>query len=240
VTDDRPPVFDPGRVEAVCFDLDDTLFPFEQYARAGLLHAADRVWVHTGRRLHDEILALYFEEGVTEGTFDRLVERHDLPASLVPELVEAYHDHRGPLEPYPGAEAVLARLRERYRLGLLTDGRNGQGKLGRLGLAGYFDAVVVTHDREFAKPAVDAFERVASGLGVAPAATVYVGDHPELDVVGPKRLGMGTVRLRRGRFADRPSRDDAPPDAEIDRLDALVDLLDPSPPATGTEERPGR
>ena len=240
MTDGRRPAFDPDGVEAVCFDLDDTLFDFEQYVRAGLLEAADRVLARTGRRFHDEILELYFEEGVTEGTFDRLVERHDLPAALVPDLVEAYHDHRGPLEPYPEAEAVLARLRDRYPLGLVTDGRNGRGKLGRLGLEGYFDAVVVTHDRDFAKPADEAFEAVAAGLGVEPTAAVYVGDHPELDVVGPKRLGMGTVRVRRGRFAELPSRDDAPPDVEVDRLEAVVDLLGlPTRPAD-VDERASR
>ena len=226
MNDGRRPAFDPDLIEAVCFDLDDTLFDFEQYVRAGLLEAADLVRTRTGRRIRDELIELYFEAGVTEGTFDRLVERHDLPASLVPELVEAYHDHRGALEPYPETEAVLARLGERYTLGLLTDGRNGRGKLARLGLDSYFDAVVVAHDRDFEKPDVEAFERVAASLGVEPTAAVYVGDHPELDVVGPKQLGMGTVRIRRGRYADLPSRDDAPPDVEVDRLGSLVDLLE--------------
>ena len=240
MSDGRRLAFDPDRVEAVCFDLDDTLFDFEQYVRAGLLEAADRTWTHTGRRLHEELLELYFEEGVTEGTFDRLVERYDLPSTLVPDLVEAYHDHRGPLEPYPEAEDVLARLGDRYPLGLVTDGRNGREKLGRLGLDGYFDAVVVTHDQGFGKPDVEAFERVAASLGVEPAAAVYVGDHPELDVVGPKRLGMGTVRLRRGRYADRPSRDDAPPDVEVDRLGAILDLLDPPIRPADADERASR
>lgn len=219
-------MIDPDRVEAVCFDLDDTLFEFAQYVRAGLLEAADRVWIHTGRRLHDELLSLHFEEGVTDGTFDRLLERHDLPSSLVPELVEAYHAHRGPLEPYPGAEAVLDRLEPRYDLGLLTDGRNGRVKLDRLGLADYFDAVVVAHDHEFGKPDVEAFARIVERLDVEPEAAVYVGDDPERDFEGANRLGMGTVRLRRGRYASRPGLNDAPPDVEIDDLDALSDLLD--------------
>lgn len=213
-------------VDAVCFDLDDTLFEFAQYVRAGLLAAADRLMDHTGRGLHDELLSLYFEEGVTEGTFDRLVERHDLPSGLVPELVEAYHAHTDPLEPYSGAENVLDRLGAEYDLGLLTDGRNGRAKLDRLGLTDYFDAVVVAHDQPFAKPEVEAFERIANRLAVEPEAIVYVGDDPNRDFRGANQLGMGTVRLRRGRYASRPALDDAPPDVEIDDLEALVGLLD--------------
>lgn len=228
-------MIDPNRVEAVCFDLDDTLFDFTQYVRGGLLEAADRVWVHTGRRLHDELLSLYFEEGVTEGTFDRLLERHDLPSSLVPELVEAYHAHQYPLEPYPEAEAVLSRLGRRYDLGLLTDGRNGRVKIDRLGLADYFDAVVVAHDHEFGKPDVEAFARIADRLDVEPESTIYVGDDPERDIDGANRLGMVTVRLRRGRYASHPGLDDALPDVEIEDLDALVELLEAGPRTSGAD-----
>lgn len=224
MTDPRR-VTTPRAIDAVCFDLDDTLFDFGQYVRAGLEAAADRIWVHTGRRLHDELRSLYFEEGVTEGTFDRLLERHDLPDDLVPELVSAYHDQRGPLEPYPDAVSTLTRLGSQYALGVLTDGRNGRGKLRRLGIADRFDAVVVTHERPFAKPDVEAFERLLSRLDVEPAATVYVGDHPGLDVRGANELGMTTVRLRRGRFADRPSDGEAAPDLEIHELSALLDWL---------------
>ena len=216
---------DSAPIEAVCFDLDDTLFDFTEYVRAGLLRAADHVEERTGLRLHDELVALYFEEGVTSGTFDRLVARHVLPPSIVPDLVEAYHDNDGWITPYPGARAVLDELGARYRLGLLTDGRNGREKLARLGLADRFDAVVVAHGRDFSKPDPEAFERVLDHLGVEPAATVYVGDHPYLDVYGAKRLGMRTVRLRRGRYAGEPSHPAADPDLELRDLDGLLDLL---------------
>lgn len=216
--------FDPAGLEAVCFDLDDTLFDFTQYVRQGLLNAADRIQARTGETVHEELLALYFEEGVREGTFDRLLERRGLDVP-VEELVEAYHDSTGPLDPYEEAEAVLSRLEERYDLGLVTDGRNGRDKLDRLGLAGAFDAVVVAPDHGLAKSEdPEAFERALDALGVAPRDAVYVGDHPLADVSAPARLGMRTVRLRRGRYADRDP-DDVTPDAEIGSLAALPGLL---------------
>ena len=87
--------------ESVCFDLDDTLYPYAEYARTGLGAAGDRLTARTGRRVSDELVELYFEDGVTAGTFDRIAEQYDdVPSSLVPELVAAYHGAEAPIEPY--------------------------------------------------------------------------------------------------------------------------------------------
>lgn len=218
-------VIDPGAVEAVCFDLDDTLFDFTQYVRAGLEDAAEEIERRTGERLHEELLELYFEEGVREGTFDRLLDRHNLSVP-VDALVEAYHDPVPELTPYPDAEAALARLDRRFDLGLVTDGRNGREKLDRLGLAAYFDTVVVAHDRGLQKrDHPEAFLDAIESLDTTPASTVYVGDNPRTDFHVPNELGMTTVRIRRGRYRDRAASGDAVPNAVVASLDALVDRL---------------
>lgn len=209
-------------MQAVCFDLDDTLYDYEAYAEAGLRAAADLLEARTGRRLHEELHALYFEAGVTDGTFDCLLERHGLPADLVDDLVEAYHSATSPLSPYDDAVDVLMVLAADHRLGLITDGREGHAKLDRLGIRDRFDAVLVTPivGRSKHDPAV--FERVLSELSVPPSAAAYVGDDPRVDFRVPNELGMWTVRLRRGRYTDLESTDDAAaPDHEISALDSL-------------------
>lgn len=225
MTETRREPIDPAGVEAVCFDLDDTLFDFTQYVRAGLRSAADRIEERTGERLHDEVLALYFEESVRDGTFDRLLARHELGVSVA-ELVDAYHDSTGPIDPYPDAERALARLAGEYDLGLITDGRNGREKLRRLGLTGYFDAVVVAHEHGLRKREdAETFERALDALGVSPRDAIYVGDNPRTDFHVPDRLGMHTVRVRRGRHTDRDARPAETPDAEVESLDSLLGLL---------------
>jgi putative hydrolase of the HAD superfamily len=212
--------------DAVLFDLDDTLYDYHEYARAGLRSAADLLAARTGERLHDELERLYFEEGVTDGTFDALVERHDLPTSHVDDLVDAFHDAGEPLSPDPAAEPVLSRLSETHRLGLVTDGRGGHAKLDRLGIGDHFDAVLVTPTVGCSKREPAAFERILSELSVPPTAAVAVGDDPRADVRTPNRLGMTTVRVRRGRYADlEPAGSDAVPDHEIEALDELPALL---------------
>jgi putative hydrolase of the HAD superfamily len=213
-------------LKAVCFDLDDTLYPYAEYARAGFLAAADRLAELTGTRLHDELLALYFEEGATEDTFDVLLERHGLDATLTPALVEAYHASTGPLVTYPETRGVLSELGTSHRLGLITDGRGGDSKLDRLDLRGYFDAVLVNYPLGLTKHEPEPFEHVLDTLGVAPEHAVYVGDDPRVDFLVPNRLGMRTVRVRRGRYDDlEPAGPEAAPTAEVRDLDELFAVL---------------
>jgi putative hydrolase of the HAD superfamily len=209
-------------LSAVCFDLDDTLFDYHQYARAGLQSAADRIEAETGRHLHDELRRLYFEESVTEGTFDVLLERYDLEVPVA-ALVEAFHDSTGDLDPYPGAESVLEALGREFDLGLLTGGRGGHAKVDRLGIRKHFDAVLVAPSEGLTKHEREAYDRVLADLDVEPVAAAYVGDDPRVDFVIPNELGMTTVRVRRGRYADLdPEGPDAAPDHELDSLDELL------------------
>jgi putative hydrolase of the HAD superfamily len=213
-------------VEAVCFDLDDTLYDHLRYAKVGLDEVGDYLEALTGQRYHAELYDIYFEDGITENTFDVLVERHDLPPELVEEMVEAYHGAVDPLEPYPDAEAVLSELAESYRLGCLTDAREGHTRLRRLGLYEYFDEVLVTRATGGEKDDRAAFEGLLSELSVPPQAAVAVGDDPRTDFHAPNRLGMTTVRLRRGRFTDvEPTDREAVPDHEIRRLEELPNVL---------------
>jgi len=211
-------------VSAVCFDLDDTLYPYSAYARAGLAAAADLVAERTGRLLHAELVELYFRDGVTEGTFDRLVAEHGLAVD-VGELVEAYHGAVGPLAPYPDAERALAALEDR-ELAVVTDGRNGHAKLDRLGIADRFDTVVVGPAAGVSKDGPEPFERALAALSASPEAAAYVGDDPRVDFRVPNELGMCTVRLRRGRYAGLdPAEPAAAPDTELPGLDPLAALL---------------
>jgi len=213
-------------IHAVCFDLDDTLFPYARYARAGLAAAADRIEAETERRYHDELLDLYFRAGVTEGTFDELVDRHDLPAGVVDDAVEAFHSSTTPLEPYDETEAVLSTLADEYRLGLITDGRGGHAKLDRLGIDDRFETVIVTPELDRSKADPRVFERAAADLSVLPWSAVYVGDDPRIDFRLPNAFGMTTVRLRRGRYVDlEPADKQFAPDVEITSLDELPGII---------------
>lgn len=222
-------------VDAICFDLDETLYDYLRYAKSGLDSAGDYLEAETGHRFHAELYDIYFEDEITEGTFDVLIDRYDLDPELTSELVEAFHNATDPLEPYPETEPVLSQLTETHKLGLITDGRGGHAKLHRLGLEEYFETVVVTPTIGRSKHDPVVFERALSRLSESPEDAMYVGDDPRVDFRVPNELGMTTVRLRQGRYAHlEPNDDDAVPDQEIQYLDGLLALVAAEPP----EQRP--
>ncbi|MDS0258348.1 HAD family hydrolase [Haloarcula sp. S1CR25-12] len=205
-------------VHAVCFDLDGTLFDDRQYARAGLENAASELARRTGVDLTEELVEAYFGRGRRTATFDVVLAEAGLSEDHVPALVRAYHDSEGPLVPYRDAVETLDSLRTAYDIGVITGGTNGRGKLARLGLDGHVDEVIVTADREDSKHAPDPFIEMAARFGVSHDAMAFVGDRPELDFPQPNRLGMTTIRLRRGHYASAAARGDAVPDIEVDSL----------------------
>jgi len=94
--------------------------------------------------------------------------------------------------------------------------------LERDGLVELIDARLYTSEMEFQKPHPSTFLAAAEALGVDPRHAVFVGDRPWDDISGARSVGMRTI-LRPNPFA--PDIDGLEPDARIDALPQLVDLL---------------
>jgi putative hydrolase of the HAD superfamily len=239
-----------SRWQALVFDLDDTLYPERQYVLGGFRAVAAWAERHLGipsAQGYAELASL-FEGGVRGDTFDRwLAARALSPEPLAARLVEVYRDHEPALECFPGVVEVLGSLRERYRVGLLSDGHLGvqRRKLAALRLAGYFDAIVFSDEwgRSAWKPSPRPFEIVLQRLGVEGPRGIYVADNPAKDFLGARRCGMGTIRVRRagGEYAslDAPSLEHAPDRtiADLSMLEAAVASI-PGPPAPAAAPAP--
>jgi len=94
--------------------------------------------------------------------------------------------------------------------------------LERDGLIDLIDARLYTSELPFQKPHTSAFLAAAEALGVEPGRAVFVGDRPWDDISGARAAGMRTV-LRPNPMA--PDIDGIEPDARIERLAELVDLV---------------
>lgn len=94
------------------------------------------------------------------------------------------------------SRALLARLRLRYRLGVVS---NFYGNLDAVcdesGLGGLFDVVVDSTLVGCAKPDPRIFRCATDALGVAARETTFVGDSPARDMAGARALGMRHVWL---------------------------------------------
>jgi putative hydrolase of the HAD superfamily len=224
-----------GTWQAVVFDLDDTLYPERDYVLSGFRAVASLAEARLGIPAGEGFARLrgLFEDGVRGDTFDRWLAAAGVSdRRLVGEMVEVYRGHDPVLEPSPGVPELLASLRRRCRLGLVSDGPLPvqQRKLAALKLAPYLDAVVFSDrwGREAWKPSTRPFEAVLGELGADAGAAVYVGDNPTKDFLGARRVGMGTVWLRQGggEYAHlSPPSDRHAPDHTVPSVSALADFF---------------
>lgn len=102
------------------------------------------------------------------------------------------------------------------RLAVVSNWDAGLGDvLADLGVAGRFEAVVVSAVVGAGKPDPAIFAHALSALGVSPTRALHCGDHPELDCAGAQRAGV------RGVLIDRSN---AYPDAACPRVRSLSEL----------------
>jgi putative hydrolase of the HAD superfamily len=202
----------PTRIAAVCFDLDDTLYP-----QAAWLEGA---WAAVAARAADEgidaiamraALVLVAAQGGTDGgrIIDQALERIGATGVAVAPLVEAFRNHDArSLEPFSGVRDALTELAARVPLGLVSDGDPDiqRSKLTALGLGAALSVVVWSdeHGRAHRKPDPLPFQLAVELLGVEAAETVYVGDRPEKDVAGAVAAGLSAIRVRTGEWSAEP------------------------------------
>ena len=217
-------------IDAVLFDLDDTLYPQRQWLDGAWRAVAERAaaWdVEPGtldRALHS-VAELGSDRGRIIDTALRLVGRPDVP---VGSLVKTFR-HYAPLhlEPYPGVTDMLDGLGRAVPLGLVSDGypAGQRAKLAALGLTSYFSTVVLSDElgRGHRKPDPLPFEVALRRLGIDPAHAVYIGDRPAKDVVGATRAGLAAIRVRTGEWRGEP--DDPRARASVATLTDAVALV---------------
>ena len=127
---------------------------------------------------------------------------------------------------------VLSRLRAAgIRLGLISNiwlsGPIVREHLHMLGLAGYFDSVVLSSEVGRIKPHPELFLRSLQELQVSPAQALYVGDNPHADVAGAAAVGMRAILLRRPAYPGQVAAPEAPyhgpaPERVIHSLEPLL------------------
>lgn len=196
-------------LQAVVFDLDDTLYPEQQYVFSGF-RAAARCFAQRQKRHDGDEKEFYqracnrFVSGQRVAVFDDLLQEMGIAASPddVASLVHAYRAHvpQG-LELHGDAKAILEALKGRVAVGVLTDGYlvSQRQKIASLGLESHCDVVICTDEfgRNRWKPDPHCFEAMARRLDVLPPAIGYVGDNLAKDFVAPNRLGWATFCIRR-------------------------------------------
>jgi len=206
-------------LEAVIFDLDDTLFDHRGAASSGVrewladlgvspTEALVRLWFeaeerhvaawHRGEvsfwgqrraRLREILLQIGRDDARDDRTLDQLFG----------DFVTRYEAAWRRFDDVIGALEMVAAAG--LRVAVLTNGAELQQhrKLVAVGLAGLVGPMFCCDAIGFAKPDPRAYRHACERLGVARERALHVGDRYDLDVVAARAAGLAAVHLDRNR-----------------------------------------
>lgn len=100
---------------------------------------------------------------------------------------------------YPDTRPTLAALHDRgLRLGVISNFDSRLfGLLDGLGIAGFFDPVVISTRAGAAKPQAAIFDHALAHHRLAPEHAVHIGDSYEMDILGAEAAGLQPVLIDR-------------------------------------------
>ena len=229
-------------IRAVVFDLDDTLYAFDEGAapnaaalRALAEYAAPKLGVSPDAFLDEVAASLRAQKEQTGADnpgyhsrcvrYARLLEARGLPLRLALDFVDVYwRELFARIRPAPGAADLLRACRARgLRVGLGTDMTAVEQfrKMEALGLLDLVDFVVTSEEAGVEKPNSAFFELVARKAGCAPSEILFAGDSLRKDVLGPAAAGMRAVWVQ----PDAAARAEHPGVAAVASLPELAAAL---------------
>ncbi|MCP3682581.1 MAG: TIGR02253 family HAD-type hydrolase [bacterium] len=196
-------------IKAVIFDLDNTLIDFMKIKKT-CVNAAISAMISAGLPLKREkarkiMSELYDEFGIEhQQIFQKFLTKinNKVDYRILSAGIVAYRKvQTGLLEPYSKVIPTLIKLKQRgYKIAIVSDAPrlNAWIRLVEMNIADFFDVVVCFEDTKKTKPSAEPFKKAIRMLKVKPEECLMVGDWPERDIAGAKKVGMKTAFARYG------------------------------------------
>jgi putative hydrolase of the HAD superfamily len=217
-------------VEAVLFDLDGTLLDRDTSVRQFISVQYDRLNEHLSHISKQDYIARFIELDChghvwKDKVYQDLVVEFAIEGISWQSLLEDYElQFQYHCVPFQFLTEMLDELKERgYLLGIITNGR-GQFQaraIDGLGIRDYFDTILISEIEGVRKPQVEIFQRAIDRLGILATNSIFVGDHPEADIIGAKGAKMKTIWKRNLAWTDANAAD-----AIVDELNEISSLLE--------------
>ncbi len=191
-------------IKGVVFDLDNTLLDFMKMKQVAV-RSAIRGMIEAGLEIDedksfDNIISLYEKIGwENQKVFDVFLENsigHVDNKFLAAGVVAYRRAREANLLAYPNVNKTLIDLTKLgMKLAVVSDApsREAWMRIYYLNLYHFFDAVVTFDDSGERKPSSVPFEMALKKLRLKPESSLMIGDWPERDVVGAKKIGMKTA-----------------------------------------------
>jgi putative hydrolase of the HAD superfamily len=189
-------------IQALVFDLDDTLYPEIDFVMSGYravaMHVAENYGCNFDCAFSTMTVAL--DTFGKQAVFPALLVRFPDASIPLSELIEVYRQHVPAIRLFPGYMGLLHELGRRYRLGVITDGMPAiqRRKVQALGLKAVIEKIIYTWEcgpaRE--KPHPLPFSLMLESLKSDPGSALFVGDNPDKDCKGAHSAGMKYAQVQ--------------------------------------------
>ncbi|WRZ90337.1 HAD family hydrolase [Streptomyces sp. NBC_01007] len=202
-------------IDAVVWDIDDTLFDYTAADRAGMRDHLAAEGLLDGRTTVEQALARWrevtdaqwarFSAGETDWPGQRRERvRVFLGEPLSDTEADAWFDryithYECAWSLFPDVLPALDALGASHRHAVLSNSSLlvQDRKLRVLGVHDRFEAILCAAELGVSKPAAAAFHAACDALGLPPHRVAYVGDHPEIDGRGAADAGLLSVWIDR-------------------------------------------
>lgn len=217
-------------IKAVIFDLDNTLLDRMSTFRDFVNSFVNTYFQHV-EEIEDIVHRIIEldEDGYKDKNklFAELLE--ELPWLVKPEISDllnyysAQYSTNALFMEY--AAETIQYVRQKYKVGLITNGRNmiQYGKIDQLGIRNDFDFIIVSEEAGIKKPNIKIFQMAYEKIELKPEECVYIGDHPINDIEGAGKAGMNTIWIE----VNQPWKHEVTirPQHTIKHLRELLDIL---------------
>lgn len=197
-------------IRAICFDLDDTLWPSRP-----VLEAAEGVFNAKIEALAPRLAQRYPPAKLREQRLALLKAQPELrhqisewrrlslelalrdcgygddSTAIAAEVFEHFIAARQQVSLYPHAEGVIKQLSESYQLVSLT---NGNADFSAHPASAAFHTCIKAEDIGISKPDARAFEAALNSAGCAADEMIHIGDHPRDDIEGALNAGLRAIQ----------------------------------------------
>lgn len=203
-------------VKSVLFDLDRTLLDRDTSLEQFAASQYDRLTIHLSHIPKTEYMTRFIELDCRghvwkDKVYKSLVAEFQIDGLSWQELLDDYETQfMFHCVPFRYLVEMLGVLKEQgYLLGIVS---NGLGEfqtrsIEGLGIRDYFDAILVSEIEQVRKPQPEIFHKALCRLGVSAKESVFVGDHPEADIIGAKGAGLRAIWKRSSYWSEAKEAD---------------------------------
>lgn len=195
-------------IKAVVFDLDDTLYEYENLNKIAIEVVYDRFADVLNLSKDTLRTAIEWGKQETKNTMHDCASRHNRmiyfqkaseylhlnPVEYTLSMYETYWNYMlENMKLYPGVLSLFDHLkRNQIKIAICTDLTVNiqHRKLRKLGIWSYIDALVTSEEADAEKPNPSMFNLVLRKLGIKAGEALYVGDSLKKDVIGASNVGM--------------------------------------------------